>query len=273
MQPLSDIARLSFNQATTQQWNVRQAVDGCVRAGIPAIGLWRQKVAETGLTQSARIVRDAGLRVSSLCRGGFFPAATAAERQARIDDNRRAIDEAAELGTDVLVLVCGPAPDRDIQAARDMVRDGIAEVVPYARERGVKLAIEPLHPMFAADRSVIVMLTQALDIAEQFDRELVGVAIDAYHVWWDPDVYYQIKRAGDRILGFHVNDWIVPLPDVLNGRGMMGDGVIELRRLRTAVDAAGYHGPIEVEIFNQALWNMPGDELLALMCKRYLAHV
>ncbi|HSH82932.1 MAG TPA: sugar phosphate isomerase/epimerase family protein [Herpetosiphonaceae bacterium] len=273
MQPFADLARLSLNQATTQHWHVRQAVDGCARAGIPAIGLWRQKVAETGLTQSARIVRDAGLQVSSLCRGGFFPAATASERAARIDDNRRAVDEAAELGTDVLVLVCGPAADRDIQAARGIVRDGIAQLAPYAGERGVKLAIEPLHPMFAADRSVIVTLAQTLDIAEQFDREQVGVAIDVYHVWWDPDVYVQIRRAGDRILGFHVNDWIVPLPDLLNGRGMMGDGVIELRRLRTAVDAAGYAGPIEVEIFNQALWNMPGDELLALMCERYLAHV
>ncbi len=273
MQPFSDIARLSLNQATTQQWNVREAVNGCARAGIPAIGLWRQKVAETGLAESARLVRDAGLHVSSLCRGGFFPAATSAERAERIDDNRRAIDEAAELGTEVLVLVCGPAPDRDIQAARDMVRDGIAALVPYARERHVKLAIEPLHPMFAADRSVIVTLAQALDIAEQFDRDQVGVAIDVYHVWWDPAVYQQIKRAAGRILGFHVNDWIVPLPDVLNGRSMMGDGVIELRRLRAAVDAAGYAGPIEVEIFNQELWSLPGDELLAQMRERYLALV
>ena len=273
MQPFSDIARLSLNQATTQYWSVREAVDGCARAGIPWIGLWRQHVAKTGLAESARIVRDAGLRVSSLCRGGFFPAATAAERHARIEDNRRAIDEAAELGTDVLVLVCGPAPDRNIQAAREMVRDGIAEVVPYARERGVKLAIEPLHPMFAADRSVIVTLAQALDIAEQFDPQQVGVAIDVYHVWWDPQVERQIERAAGRILGFHVNDWLVPTPDLLLGRGMMGDGVIQLRRLRRIVDAAGYDGPIEVEIFNQALWDTPGDEVLALMCERYLAYV
>lgn len=273
MQPLSDLARLSLNQATTENWSVREAVDGCARAGIPAIGLWRHKVAETGLKQSANIVRDAGLQVSSLCRGGFFPAATAAERRQRIDDNRRAINEAAELGTDVLVLVCGPAPDRDIAAARTMVRDGIAELVPYAREYGVKLAIEPLHPMFAADRSVIVTLAQALDIAEQFDQAQVGVAVDVYHVWWDPDVYAQINRAADRILGFHVNDWLVPPPDLLKGRGMMGDGVIELRRLRCAVDSAGYDGPIEVEIFNQELWDMPGERVLALMCERYLAHV
>lgn len=273
MRPLTDLSRLSLNQATTQSWSLKQAVDGCARASIPWIGPWRHKIAETGTTASARIIRDAGLRVSSLCRGGFFPAATNAERQARIDDNRRAIDEAAELGTAVLVLVCGPAPDRNIQAGREMVRDGIAELVPYARERGVKLAIEPLHPMFAADRSVIVTLGQALDIAEQFDAPQVGVAIDVYHVWWDPEVYTQIERAAARILGFHVNDWLVPTPDLLLGRGMMGDGVIELRRLRAAVEQAGYSGPIEVEIFNQAIWDADGDAVLAQMCARYLEHV
>ncbi|HEX6289111.1 MAG TPA: sugar phosphate isomerase/epimerase family protein [Herpetosiphonaceae bacterium] len=273
MRPLTDLSRLSLNQATTQHWSVRQAVDGCARAGIPWIGLWRHKVDELGATASARLVRDAGLRVSSLCRGGFFPAVTVAERQARIDDNRRAIDEAAELGTDVLVLVCGPAPDRNIQAAREMVRDGIAALVPYAREHGVRLAIEPLHPMFAADRSVIVTLAQALDIAEQFDAQQVGVAIDVYHVWWDPEIYPQIRRATGRILGFHVNDWLVPTPDLLMGRGMMGDGVIELRRLRAAVDVTGYTGPIEVEIFNQAIWDTAGDAVLSQMCERYLAHV
>ena len=273
MQPFNDVTRLSLNQMTTERWNVAEAVDGCVRAGIGAIGLWRHTVAETGLKRSAQIVRDAGLRVSSLCRGGMFPAATGAERRAHIDDNRCAIDEAAELGADVLVLVCGAAPDRDIQAAREMVHDGIAELVPYAREHGVKLGIEPLHPMFAAERSVIVTLAQALDIAEQFEQPDVGVVIDVYHVWWDPDVYAQIRRAAGRIRGFHVNDWIVPTPDLLLGRGMMGDGVIELRRLRSAVDAAGYAGPIEVEIFNQALWDAPGDEVLTLMRERYLAHV
>src|SRR3712207_4944745 len=200
MQPFTDLARLSLNQMTTERWSVRQAVEGCARAGIPGIGLWRHKVAETGLRESARLVRDAGLRVSSLCRGGMFPAATAAERRERIDDNRRAIDEAAELGTDVLVLVCGPAPDRDIDAARMMVEEGVAELVPYARERGVRLGIEPLHPMFAAERSVIVTLGQANSLAERFPVQQVGVVIDVYHVWWDPEVYRQIDRAGGRIL-------------------------------------------------------------------------
>jgi sugar phosphate isomerase/epimerase len=273
MQPLTDISRLSLNQATTEQWSLREAVEGCARAGIPYIGLWRHKIAETGLEESARIVRDAGIGVSSVCRGGMFPAATAAERQQRIDDNRRAIDEAATLGTDMLVLVCGPAPDRDIAAARAMVADGIAAIAPYAAERGVTLAVEPLHPMFAADRSVITTLAQALDIAEQFDPAQVGVAVDVYHVWWDPDVYRQIRRAAGRIVGFHVNDWIVPLPDTLLGRGMMGDGVIEIRQLRTTVDEAGYAGPIEVEIFNAALRSRPGDEVLALMKERFLEYV
>jgi sugar phosphate isomerase/epimerase len=154
-----------------------------------------------------------------------------------------------------------------------MVAEGIAELVPYARERGVRLGIEPLHPMFAADRSVIVTLGQANTLAERFPAEQVGVVVDVYHVWWDPDLYGQIERAAERILGFHVNDWIVPTPDLLLGRGMMGDGVIEIRRVRTAVDVAGYAGPIEVEIFNQAIWDTPGDAVLAQMAERYLAHV
>jgi sugar phosphate isomerase/epimerase len=260
------LSRLSLNQMTTDQWSMAEAVAGCVRHGVPAIGLWRHKVSAAGLAESAKIVRESGLHVSSLCRGGMFPAATAAERQMKIDDNKRAIDEAVELGTKVLVLVCGPAPDRDIDAARRMVEDGIAAVKDHATARGVQLAIEPLHPMFAGDRSVIVSLAQANTMAEKLD---VGVAIDVYHVWWDPDVYVQIARAKGRIAGFHVNDWIVPLPDMLKGRGMMGDGMIEIRRLREAVDRAGYTGPIEVEIFNQKLYDLPGDDLIKLMVERF----
>lgn len=273
MEQLQNFDRLSLNQITTERWNLREAVEGCVRAGIPWISLWRHKIAETGLAESRRLVRDAGLRVSSICRGGMFPAATAAERQARLDDNRRAVDEAAELGADVLVLVCGPAPDRDIDSARKMVAEGIEKLVPYAQSCGVKLGIEPLHPMYAAERSVIVTLAQANAMAEQYRPDQVGVVVDVFHVWWDPDLYNQISRASGRILGFHVSDWIVPTPDLLMGRGMMGDGVIEIRRIRKAVEAAGYHGPIEVEIFNKAIWDQPGDEVLSLMKERYLEHV
>lgn len=268
----ADLERLSLNQITVEQWSLPEAVDGCARAGIGWIGLWRHKVAETGLKRSAKLVRDAGLKVSSLCRGGFFPA-TGAEARKRRDDNRRAVDEAAELGTGVLVLVSGGLVGRDIDGARRMVREGIEDLAPYAAERGIRLAVEPLHPMFAGDRSVIVTLKEANGLAARFPGGEVGVVVDAYHVWWDPEVYQNIRAAAGRILGFHVSDWIMPLPDVLHGRGMMGDGVIELRRLRAAVDAAGYDGPIEVEILNRALYERPGDEVLALLKERYLHHV
>jgi sugar phosphate isomerase/epimerase len=272
-QPFTDLKRLSLNQATTNRWSLQEAADGCARAGIPWIDVWRDKLAAVGTSQAARIVRDAGLRVSGLCRGGMFPAATAEERRARIDDTRRAIDEAATLETDALVLVCGAAPDRDIAGARAMVADAIGQLIPHARASGVRLAIEPLHPMFAAERSVITLLGEALDLAEQFDTPEVGVIIDAYHVWWDPYLYQQIRRSQGRIVGFHVSDWTIPTPHMLLGRGMMGDGVIELRRIRAAVDEAGYDGPIEVEIFNQAIWDSPGDDVLRQMCARYLEYV
>lgn len=266
-------ARLSLNQATTSQWNLREAAEGCARHGVPGIALWRDKVAAFGLERSARLVHDLGLSVSSLCRGGFFPATTREARAARFEDNLRALDEAATLGAEVLVLVCGGVTGRDVDGARAMVADALAALAPHAARRGVKLGIEPLHPMFAADRSVVVTLAQALDLARPHDEGVVGVVVDVYHVWWDPAVYQHIQAAGKRIFGFHVNDWITPLPDPLLGRGMMGDGVIELRRLREAVDAAGYAGPIEVEIFNRALWNAPGDEVLATVKQRYAACV
>lgn len=265
--------RLSLNQATTERWSLEEAVAGCVRHGILWIAPWRHKLSDDGAVLSARQIRDAGLRVSSLCRGGFFPAATAQDRLRRIDDNKRAVEEAGTLGTEVLVLVCGPAPDRDIAAARGMVMDGIAATVDHAAACGVRLAIEPLHPMFAADRSVVVTLGQALSMAEQFDSDRVGVIVDAYHVWWDPDIDALLERAGPRMLGFHVSDWIAPPPDHLFGRVMMGDGVIELRRMRCAVDAAGYRGPIEVEVLNRTLQESPGDDVLRLMRQRYLEHV
>ncbi len=273
MESLSDFSRLSHNQITTDGWDLREAVEGCARAGIPWIGLWRDKVQTYGVKTSRRLIDDAGLRISSLCRGGWFPAASKEERRARIDDNRRALEEAAGLGTDVLVLVCGPAPDRDITAGRAMVEDAIAQLLPEALAAGVKLGIEPLHPMFAADRSVIVTLAEANRLVEVFQSDALGVIVDAYHVWWDADIFAQIERVRGHILGYHVSDWPVPLPDTLLGRAMMGDGMINLRPLRAAVEAAGYHGPIEVEIFNRAIWDAPGDDVLALIKQRYLEHV
>ena len=267
------LQRLSLNQITLNKLSLAECVDACMRHNVGWIGPWRNKVAEAGLAESARMIRDSGLRVSGLCRGGYFPAATAAERAAQIDDNLRAIDEAATLGARTLVLVCGPAPDRDIDAARGMVADGIAAVLDHARASGVRLAIEPLHPMFAADRSVICLLDEALELAQKFPAEDVGLALDAFHIWWDAYVYQKIRRCAGRILAFHVSDWAVPLPGIFAARSMMGAGVIELRRLREAVEEAGYSGPIEVEIMNEAIWNRPADSLMEEMKRTFAEHV
>jgi len=256
--PLKDAARLS------------DVIESCARHGVPGISIWRHKLAETGVERAAKQLRDAGLWVSSVCRGGMFPALTASERSDRIDDNRRAIDDAATLGAEVLVLVCGASPDRDISAARAMVADGIAAIAPYAAERGVRLGIEPLHPAFAAERSCITTMREARLISEQYEASNVGVVVDVYHVWWDPERAEEIARLGERIAGYHVNDWLVPVKDVLMNRGMMGDGVIELRRIRGEIERAGYLGPIEVEIFNESIWARPLDELVRLTKERFV---
>ena len=269
---LTDARRLSFNQATAERASLREVIESCARNDVPGIGIWRHKLAEMGIDAAAKHVRDAGVRVSSVCRGGMFPALTTAERTDRIDDNRRAIDEAVAVGAEVLVLVCGAAPDRDITAARAMVADGIAAIAPHAAACGIRLGIEPLHPAFAADRSCITTLREARLLAERFDAATVGVVVDVYHVWWDPERDAEIELLGDRIAGYHVNDWLVPARDVLLGRGMMGDGVIELRFIRGAVERAGYRGPIEVEIFNEAIWSMPVDDLMRLTKERFVSY-
>jgi sugar phosphate isomerase/epimerase len=270
--PLADLSRISLNQITAEQLTLAEAAAACARAGVAWIGPWRHKLVD-GAETAADLLHDAGLRVSSLCRGGFFPAADAAARRERDSDNRRAVDEAAVLGTDVLVLVCGSAPDGDLAAARRMVLEGIQRLLPHAVERGVRLGIEPLHPMMIAERSVVVTLAQANDLAERFEPAHVGIVVDAYHVWWDPDLERQVERAAGRIVGYHVSDWLSPTPDVLAGRGMMGDGVIDLRGLRGLVEDAGYDGPIEVEVINPALAELPRDELMARVCERCLSCV
>jgi sugar phosphate isomerase/epimerase len=273
-----DLARLSINQETVKQWSLPELAKGCAAAGIASVGLWRAPVREYGVERAARLMRDSGLTVTSLCRGGFFTASDPAERAAALDDNRAAIDEAAALETGTLVLVSGglPAGDRDIAAARERVADAIGELAPYAAQRGVRLAIEPLHPMFASDRCVVSTLGQALDIAERFPADRVGVVVDTYHLWWDDLAPAQIARAGagGRIACFQVADWVTPLPEgVLLGRGQLGDGCVDLRGLREQVDATGFRGPIEVEIFNPALWARDGAEVVAEIADRYLRHV
>ena len=269
---MSLLQRLSFNQMTADPWSLEQAVRNCAATGIPYIGVWRHKLGGDAAKASAMIRRE-GLRVSSLCRGGWFSAPTVEERRQRVADNRIAIEEAALLGAPILVIVSGPANGQTLDDARATVRDGLLEVLPDAEKAGVTLGIEPLHPMYAAERSVIVTLKQANDLADRLSSSAAGVVVDAFHVWWDPEVMQQIERARGKIAGFHVSDWPVPLPDVLMGRAMMGDGVIELQKLRQAVDATGYDGPIEVEIFNEEIWKSTDDGLLERIQQRFLEHV
>jgi sugar phosphate isomerase/epimerase len=266
---MAEKARLSLNQITLSSWSVSQAVEGCVRHGIPSIALWRHKIAEAGLASCVRAVQNAGLHVSSVCRGGMFPALTAAGRQENLEDNFRAVDEAAALQADSLVLVVGGSAEVGLMDARKMVEEGIAALVPYARQCGVKLGLEPLHPMYAAERSVLNTIEQALELASAYGPQEVGLVLDVFHIWWDPQVLPLIAKCAGRIYGFHVNDWLVPLPDLLLGRGMMGDGVIDNRMLRLAVDRAGYAGPIEVEIFNRILWDSDPDQVLRQMIDRF----
>jgi sugar phosphate isomerase/epimerase len=273
---VNPLDRLSLNQKTTNRWSVADAVDGCRRAGLPAIGLWREPVQEIGVAAAAALVADAGLRVSSLCRGGFLTAAEPSARRRAIDDNRRAIEEAAQLSAACLVLVVGGLPPGsvDLSGARDRVAEAVAELVPYAAGHGVRLALEPMHPIYCADRGVLSTLAQALDLAELFAPEQVGVVVDTFHVWWDPEVLRQIERAAGRIAGFQVCDWITPLPaDTLLARGMMGDGHIDFRLLRSAVENAGYDGDIEVEIFNADIWAADPDTVVATMIDRYRTEV
>jgi sugar phosphate isomerase/epimerase len=270
---MAEITRLSFNQITISNWSVGPAVDGCARHGIPSIALWRHKIEETGLASCVRLVKDAGLHVSSVCRGGMFPSPTAAGRQKNLDDNYRAVDEAAALHADSLVLVVGGGAEVGLGEARKMVADGVAALVPYARQHGVKLSLEPLHPMYTAERSVLVTIGQALELASSYAPQDVGLVLDVFHIWWDPQVLSLIEQSRGRINGFHVNDWLVPLPDLLLGRGMMGDGVIDNRMLRQAVDQAGYDGPIEVEIFNRVIWDTDPDQVLRQIIERFTAFV
>ncbi len=269
-----DSALLSINTATVRkQWSLPEIISGCAHHGIGFISPWRDQVAAAGLKETTQRVRDAGLHLSGYCRGGMFPAADRAGRRAALDDNKRAVDEALTLGAPCLVLVVGGLPkdgdgkvaSKDLAGAREMVRDGIGELREYAQPAGMPLAIEPLHPMYAADRACVNTMAQANDLCDELGAG-IGIAVDAYHVWWDPNLEREIERAGGhskRLLAYHICDWLVPTTDLLLDRGMMGDGVIDLPRIRSWMEAAGYRGPHEVEIFSaNNWWKRDPDEVL-----------
>jgi sugar phosphate isomerase/epimerase len=277
---------LSLNTATVRkQGDLLQIIDACARHGIRAIDPWRDQVATIGLDRAVRAVRDAGLELSGYCRGGMFTSDAARRLEVR-DDNRRAIDEAKALGAPCIVLVVGGlpqysrpgcAPSKDIAHARTQVHDAIAEMMDYARDLQMPLAIEPLHPAYAADRACVNTTKQALDICDSLDPKrtgALGVALDVYHIWWDPELLPQIERVGkDRLLAFHVCDWLVPTKDILNDRGMMGDGVIDIKPIRSTVEAQGFAGYSEIEIFSNEWWEKPMDEVLRTCIERHRSTV
>jgi len=267
------LARLSLNQRTIASWSLRDAIDGTVRAGLPAIGVWREPLAEVGVETARGWIADAGLRVSSVCRGGFFTASDADERELAHVNNIAAIEETAALGARTLVLVPGglPTGNRDLGAAFERAADAIDALVPHARRAGVTLGIEPMHPIFAADRGVVSTLAQAVELAKRWDAAEVGVVVDTFHLWWEPSVLDLIECSGDRIVSYQVGDWITPLPaDTLLSRGMVGDGHIDFTAFTAAVARSGYLGDVEVEIFNADIWAAPGDDALATVTRRYV---
>lgn len=277
---------LSINTATVRkQGDLLQIFDACARQGIRAVSPWRDQVAAVGLDRAVRAVKELGLELSGYCRGGMFPADP--DRRAEVrDDNRRAVDEAVALGAPCLVLVVGglpqfsrpgSTPSKDIALARAQVEDGIAELLEHARGAGMPLAIEPLHPMYAADRACVNTMGHALDLCDRLDPQgtgALGVALDVYHVWWDPELEAQIRRAGrNRLCAFHVCDWLVPTADLLEDRGMMGDGMIDIPMIRGWVEAVGFQGYSEVEIFSRRWWARPLDEVLAVCVERHRSSV
>ena len=241
-------------------------------AGVAAITVWRDHLEPRGAQESAKVLKDSGLAVTSLCRGGFFPSTSAADRARAIDQNREAIDEANAIGAPLVVLVCGAAPDQPLDQSRNQIADGIAAVLPHAVAAGVRLAVEPLHPMYADTRSAINTLAQANDLVEQLRSPQVGVALDVYHTWWDPNLEAEIQRAGRSILAFHVCDWRVPTRDMLNDRALMGEGCIPIRQIRAWVEAAGFDGVVEVEIFSDEYWERNQTVFLEQIVRSFKAH-
>ena len=269
--PLTDLSRLCLHTITTKSWNIERAAKNYASAGVRGITVWRDALEGRNIAQTGQMLRDHDLTIVSLCRGGFFASMDHSKRQEAIDDNRRAIKEASELGTNKIVLVCGADPVQSLEESRKQIRDGIAAILPAAEAAGVQLAIEPLHPMYADVRSAINTLKQANDMAESLNSTCIGVVVDVYHLWWDTDLEKEIIRCGRQghLLAFHISDWKTPVSDVLNDRGLMGEGCIPIRKIRSWVENAGFEGFIEVEIFSNVYWKQDQSDFLNRIISSY----
>jgi sugar phosphate isomerase/epimerase len=268
---LTDLSQLCIHTITTKPWSIEEAVQNFSKEGIKGITVWRDALTGRNIKQTGQLIRDNGLSIVSLCRGGFFPAKEMAKRKIAIEDNIKAIDEAATLGAPMIVLVCGADANQSLEDSRKQIRDGIAELLPFAKATGVKLAIEPLHPMYADTRSAINTLAQANDMASELNSPLVGVAVDVYHLWWDPTLEQEIKRCGknNHLFAFHICDWNVPTNDFLWDRGLMGEGCIPVRKIRGWVEETGFDGFYEVEIFSTKFWNEDQSQFLKKIITAY----
>ncbi|MGF1531937.1 MAG: sugar phosphate isomerase/epimerase family protein [Puniceicoccaceae bacterium] len=269
---MASLERLAIHTITTKSWDLPTACSRYAAAGVRGVGLWRQWLEGRPLSESRKLLDDVGLRAVSLVRGGFFAHSDPARRAASFDDNLRAIEEAVATGAPQIVLVCGADPAQSLPENRKQIAQGLADLIPHASAAGVRLAIEPLHPMYADCRSAVNTMAQCNDLIDQLGSETLGIAADVYHIWWDPNLSAEIQRAGQRIIAFHVCDWLTPTTDFLNDRGLMGEGCIDLRGIRQEVEAAGFHGPIEVEIFSERLWRTDPDQYLQQIIERFQTH-
>lgn len=268
---ISDLSKLCIHTITTKHWSIEEAAEKYNRAGVKGISVWRQYLDGRNIAGTGEMLRAYDLEIVSLVRGGFFPSTSLDARNKALADNKKAIDEAAALGAPMMVLVCGADPGQPLEVSRQQIQAGIETLLPYAVENGVKLAIEPLHPMYADTRSAVNTLAQANDMAEAIDSEYVGVAADVYHIWWDPDLEQQLMRCGrnGNLFAFHICDWMSPTVDFLNDRGLMGEGCIPIRKIRGWAEAAGFRGYNEVEIFSDRLWSGDQDEFLKRIVESY----
>ena len=270
-EPLTDFSRLCVHTITTKGWGLEEAVDNYAEAGVSGITVWRQWLDSRDPSKAGELIRSAGLEVVSLCRGGFYPALEQKSREEAIEDNKRAIEDAAAMGAPLVVLVCGAVPGQCLIESRKQITDGISTTLSLAESLGIKLAIEPLHPMYADDRSAINTLSTANDVCDELNHPLVGIAFDVYHLWWDPDLKAQTQRTLDanRLFAYHVCDWMTPTTDLLNDRGLMGEGCIDLRGIRAMVERNGFDGMIEVEVFSNRWWNRPPNDFLKAIKESY----